>query len=427
MASRREYVVDISSRESSFDPPSYAIYHGKDYTLQWEPPVGSKDLAIALSYHFPLETSMERKMRAATKKFLKEEKKSQGKVDGHTTALAPVEEGPEEGAAFHTLASDVVPYRQSESSKDSEDVLPSAKTLFTLPEVHLSLARTKKVTEAVTTELLQDETVVNTSSNENTLASVMIQKKPEHEKPGNFGIYQTASGNGGPLASTKAHLGEATLSAPVEQPTDSRTGFGDAVPQPTSWVDGLELKEVKRKKRRYGMIEAAKVAANRGNACEEHRKRKIKCDPDSCPNNGLRSYQNIEQPRGSMLVQTKTSEIGQTAVSSVTGTKAAEGDLVTDFTPSIYTMLGTSEPHDRSVAPSLLENNLSNGPVFDFGLGPTPLQDPSWDAVPISKEVHQIDTDDIVGSAVIQDDGSENVSGPFDPLLCSYEFPGWVT
>jgi galactose mutarotase-like enzyme len=58
---------------SEFSAPQYAITYGSDHTLQWEPSVGSKELAVALSYHFPLQTDLESKMQAATRKFLREE------------------------------------------------------------------------------------------------------------------------------------------------------------------------------------------------------------------------------------------------------------------------------------------------------------------------------------------------------------------
>lgn len=67
--------TDIPSRKAStpFDPPAYVISYASDHTLQWDPPQGSKELALALSYHFPMERDLEGKMKAATKKFLKAE------------------------------------------------------------------------------------------------------------------------------------------------------------------------------------------------------------------------------------------------------------------------------------------------------------------------------------------------------------------
>jgi hypothetical protein len=56
-----------------FKPPSYTITHGPDKALCWDPPADSEELAIALSYHFPAEKSLKRKMQAATEKFLRKD------------------------------------------------------------------------------------------------------------------------------------------------------------------------------------------------------------------------------------------------------------------------------------------------------------------------------------------------------------------
>ena len=77
MASPRE--TDLSdgreTREASVsDLFKYKISYGIDQTLQWDPPASSRELAIALSYHFPTEKDLEAKMRAATKKFMREER-----------------------------------------------------------------------------------------------------------------------------------------------------------------------------------------------------------------------------------------------------------------------------------------------------------------------------------------------------------------
>lgn len=60
----------------TFSPPQYQISYRDDHTLQWTPPVGSKELAVALSYHFPLEKDLKSKMQAATKIFLYKEQQS---------------------------------------------------------------------------------------------------------------------------------------------------------------------------------------------------------------------------------------------------------------------------------------------------------------------------------------------------------------
>ena len=67
----------LSQQPSDIDPPSYEITYGSDHNLKWDPPQGSKELAIALSYHFPTESDLESKMQSATKNFLKAEEKKQ--------------------------------------------------------------------------------------------------------------------------------------------------------------------------------------------------------------------------------------------------------------------------------------------------------------------------------------------------------------
>ncbi|PQE31997.1 hypothetical protein CJF32_00001599 [Rutstroemia sp. NJR-2017a WRK4] len=69
---------DRALRESSiFDLPQYVISYNDDHTLRWDPPAGSKELSIALSYHFPLERDLGSKMQAATRKFLRAERQKE--------------------------------------------------------------------------------------------------------------------------------------------------------------------------------------------------------------------------------------------------------------------------------------------------------------------------------------------------------------
>jgi hypothetical protein len=72
-------IENISSHDSraspAFDPPKYKISYGPDQVLQWDPPSNSRALAVALSWHFPVEKTLESKMQAAIKVFLKEEQK----------------------------------------------------------------------------------------------------------------------------------------------------------------------------------------------------------------------------------------------------------------------------------------------------------------------------------------------------------------
>jgi hypothetical protein len=69
---------DRALRESSiFDLPQYVLSYNDDHTLRWDPPAGSKELSIALSYHFPLERDLGSKMQAATRKFLRAERQKE--------------------------------------------------------------------------------------------------------------------------------------------------------------------------------------------------------------------------------------------------------------------------------------------------------------------------------------------------------------
>ena len=83
---------DRDYREASvFSAPEYRITYGDDHTLQWTPSVGSKELAVALSYHFPLQTDLQSKMQAATRKFLREENISNQAASREDISASPTE------------------------------------------------------------------------------------------------------------------------------------------------------------------------------------------------------------------------------------------------------------------------------------------------------------------------------------------------
>jgi hypothetical protein len=210
------------SRESSvFEPPEYRIFHASDHTLQWEPPAGSKDLAIALSYHFPLQKDLESKMRVAMMEFLQIE----------------------------------------------------ARILKEPGKSGLGTRSRLKERESSTIEGL-----------------VAVQSKAQ-EMPSN-------------------HMVKETQIRP-SQDTSKPSTISEPTLEIIVWNEDPESLTTGRKKRRYERSEAAKVAANRGYACEEHRKRKIKvsvskafllpdfdnykCDPQSCPMNGQSTK--LSQPR----------------------------------------------------------------------------------------------------------------------------------
>lgn len=85
---------DRTSRaESEFSAPEYHITYGQDHTLQWDPPVGSKELALALSYHFPLQVDLASKMQAATRRYLRQERDSK-KSKSKSKSNSPAEDDP---------------------------------------------------------------------------------------------------------------------------------------------------------------------------------------------------------------------------------------------------------------------------------------------------------------------------------------------
>jgi hypothetical protein len=178
------------SRESSvFEPPEYRIFYGSDHTLQWEPPAGSKDLAIALSYHFPLQKDLESKMRTATKEFLR-----------------------------------------NEARISRELRKPGPRTRSRLDEG-------------------EDSTIAGRVAVEPTAQegpSNHVEKAAQHQSQG--------SQPDSPKPSTTREPALAII----------------------EWNEDTESLVTNRKKRRYERSEAAKVAANRGYACEEHRRRKTK-------------------------------------------------------------------------------------------------------------------------------------------------------
>jgi hypothetical protein len=53
----------------------YQISYDVDGTFRWTPPARSKELATALSYHYPEEKDMKAKMQAAIEEFLRDERK----------------------------------------------------------------------------------------------------------------------------------------------------------------------------------------------------------------------------------------------------------------------------------------------------------------------------------------------------------------
>lgn len=63
--------IDNGSRTRA--PPKYSISRDEDDTLQWDPPIGSRELANALSYHYPMVNGLQEKMQSAMLDFFEAE------------------------------------------------------------------------------------------------------------------------------------------------------------------------------------------------------------------------------------------------------------------------------------------------------------------------------------------------------------------
>jgi hypothetical protein len=193
----------------------YAISFNDDNTLEWEPPVGSKELAIALSYHFPKEKTVEKKMQAATKEFLHaEQRKTRALVS--TTASSSVANGTSEQLDGSCSVLEINPSLELlVASETSTSVVPSKNRAFTSKDADHGAQGASNVPK---------------------------EAQPKSQAPDN--------------------------GAPATTPKKLKI---------VSWYPAK--KDVERgKKRRYGSKERAKVASNRGYACDEHRRQKVKVE-----------------------------------------------------------------------------------------------------------------------------------------------------
>lgn len=210
------------SRQSSvFEAPSYEISFGSDHVLKWDPPQGSRELAIALSYHFPVEIDLESKMKAATKRFLRAEAKKDFVERSRTQSQDQEPKKVDEQS------------RKTAHGSDLPTFIPASMETFN----HVAGYQLQNLSPRTSSSRVVQE-----------FASCAISSQGPSENE--FELHTTHSKDN-------------------SKPTD--------VPQMkvVTWTPNLEQVK-KRKKRRYGNSERAKVAANRGKACEEHQRRKIK-------------------------------------------------------------------------------------------------------------------------------------------------------
>lgn len=220
--------VDIRSRESSaFDPPSYEISYASDHTLKWDPPQGSMELSIALSYHFPIERDLECKMRAATRKFLKAEARK--KPLNWNSVLQ------------RTKAAIVRAGQGPRSPKEMASTYPSGPN----PRQQF-----------VTSELELGQNARNESSRETP---------PEP---------RSLHSNANPVENTRRPGRSKSSTHPSD--VDLGPPSSELPLKIVPWDSGSGGFLKRRTKRRYGMEERTKVAANRGNACPDHQRKKLR-------------------------------------------------------------------------------------------------------------------------------------------------------
>ncbi|KAF8861043.1 hypothetical protein BDZ45DRAFT_724113 [Acephala macrosclerotiorum] len=227
----RDYSGDqVNLEVPIFSTPQYQISYGDDYTLQWTPPVGSKELAVALSYHFPLQKDLESKMQAATKAFLYQEQQC--------------------------------PSRETEQVKTS-----------------------------------------------------CIEQSTMHQQPS--------------TTPTEPSMTSGLEIRPAVAPTL----------QILTWDSKMKEFNPKIKRRRYEKDERAKVAANRGFACERHRRQKMKCDPEQCSQNkqrlnGLETLDVALKPEDEFMTGQPTPECDVLAETNQPVPTQPDDLSLTSFTPS---------------------------------------------------------------------------------------------
>lgn len=124
-----------AQRESSiFELPQYVISYNDDHTLRWDPPAGSKELSIALSYYFPLEKDLGSKMQAATRKFLRNERQNTTSEDSKTNGIS--EQMGLDGSPLHMDSEDQVTRPNAKVPESSSHVKPRsmASHRISMPE-----------------------------------------------------------------------------------------------------------------------------------------------------------------------------------------------------------------------------------------------------------------------------------------------------
>jgi len=206
------------SPSPAFQPPTYAIRVAQDKSLQWDPPADSEELALALSYHFPLPKTLEAKMQAATKKWLR------ARAARHSTNTSLVHK--------HVKAKKLAEkniYGQIQVLSDQDRQPPRLRH----PKGNISSIRSSNSRDESGDRITSSQQPSNCNARDGS----------------------TEGCNKNPPA------------------LDRRLD----IPRVISWkVDTGEIAQRTAKKRPYSDNERLMVAKNRGNACADHRRRRQK-------------------------------------------------------------------------------------------------------------------------------------------------------
>lgn len=246
------------SRESSvFDPPVYTVYSGSDQTLQFDPPVGSKELAVALSYHFPGEGSLDAMMRAAVKKHLREERKSRESSKSSrgrsTNGRLPIPQSEEVSSQKHRTS-------RSSAPRLSEQTQPPP-----LPP-RVSVSRSDEQTDSASSGKHRSRRAVSTH---NAPPYPAYADDDADERP-------TRPSHGASLGVPSSSNSRTSKSADSHRRRRADSSEDEADLKILTWNPEVQGFKEKQKKRRYEKEEREQVRANRGHACEEHRRRRVK-------------------------------------------------------------------------------------------------------------------------------------------------------
>jgi hypothetical protein len=118
----------------------FSITRGGDYNLQWDPPIGSRELADALSYHYPLKKTLKEKMQQALIEFCRSEKISPQRTDTHPFSKS--------GDSVDSLIRPTSPASPSQPTSE-----PNLKTsLITTPSNTRTPIKTNKISKLSTPE-----------------------------------------------------------------------------------------------------------------------------------------------------------------------------------------------------------------------------------------------------------------------------------